>query len=59
VLPQRLFCLGQASLYAASDRDLRSAAERRRQEAQTNTIVTELPLKLLLLCQAFGHIVLH
>jgi hypothetical protein len=45
-------------LYAASGRIFCSAGERFRKEAGTNTIVTELPLKVFLPSEAFGPIVL-
>jgi hypothetical protein len=57
MLPQRLFRLGQASLYAASDRIFCFAGEPRRKEAGTNAIVTELPFKVLPPSKAFGPIV--
>jgi hypothetical protein len=44
-------------LYAASDRIFCSACEVSRKEPGTNTIVTDLPLKVCLLSEAFGPIV--
>jgi len=46
-------------LYAASGRIFCSAGERFRKQAGTNTIVTELPLKVFLSSKAFGPIVLY
>ena len=55
VLPQRLFCFGQASLYRFWPQTC--LAGERSPEPGTNKIVTELPPKVFLPSKAFGPIV--
>ena len=44
-------------IYAAADRVFGSSSKLSRKASEPNTIVTDLPLKVFLLCPAFGPIV--